>query len=59
MTPNEIQIAQQALAGAAEMIRAGTLMVNGVKIRAVHKGNVMSVFPPGVREVVRRYLRGW
>ena len=41
------------------MIGAGTLRVNGVQIKAVHRGNVMAVFPPGIREVVRRYLRGW
>ena len=59
MKPNEIEIAEEALRGAREMIGAGTLRVNGVQIKTVHRGNVMSVFPPGVREVVRRYLRGW
>ena len=59
MKPNEIAIAEEALRGAAEMIGAGTLRVNGVQIKTVHRGNVMAVFPPGIREVVRRYLRGW
>ena len=59
MQPNEIAIAEEALRGAAEMIGAGTLRVNGVQIKAVHRGNVMAVFPPGIREVVRRYLRGY
>ena len=59
MKPNEIAIAEEALRGAAEMIGAGTLRVNGVRIKAVHRGNVMSVFPPGVAEIVRRYLRGY
>jgi hypothetical protein len=59
MSENEIQIAEQALKGARERISAGTLFVGGVQIKSVHRGNVMSVFPPGVREVVRRFLRGY
>lgn len=59
MKASEIAIAVAALKGAREMIVAGTLTVNGVRIKAIHRGNVMQVFPPGVREVVRRYLRGW
>lgn len=59
MSENEIQIATQALKGAQERISAGALFVNGVKIKAIHRGNVMSVFPPGIREVVRRFMRGY
>lgn len=59
MSENEIQIAKDALQGAMEMIKAGTLFVKGVQIKAIHRGNVMAVFPPGVREVVRRFMRGY
>lgn len=59
MTASEVAVAQDALKGAAEMIAAGSLRVNGVTVKAIHRGNVMQVFPPGVAEVVRRYLRGW
>lgn len=59
MTAEQVTVAQDALKGAAEMIAAGRLTVNGVQVKAVHRGNVMSVFPPGIAEVVRRYLRGW
>lgn len=59
MSENEIQVAEQALKGARERIAVGNLFVKGVQVKAIHRGNVMDVFPPGVREVVRRYLRGW
>ncbi len=59
MSENEIQVADQALKGARERIAAGTLFVKGVQIKAIHRGNVMDVFPPGVRELVRRYMRGY
>jgi hypothetical protein len=59
MSENEIQIAEQALKGARERISAGALFVNGVQVKAIHRGNVMDVFPPGVREVVRRFMRGY
>lgn len=59
MSENEIQIAEQALKGARERIAVGTLFVNGVQVRAIHRGNVMAAFPPGIRELVRRYMRGW
>ena len=54
-----MSIAEQALQGAREMIKAGKLFVNGVQIKSIHRGNVMSVFPPGIREEVRRMLRGY
>ena len=59
MTTEQIQTAEQALAGARTMIEAGTLFVSGVAVKAVTRSNVMAIFPPGVREVVRRYLRGY
>jgi hypothetical protein len=59
MTASEIEIAEQALKGAREKIEGEDLWVGGVRIKAVHRGNVMVIFPPGVREIVRRYLRGW
>lgn len=59
MTANEVAVAEGALKGAGEMIKAGTLRVNGVVIKAIHKGNIDGIFPPGIRELVRRYLRGW
>lgn len=52
-------MAEQALKGANEMVKAGKLFVNGVQIKAIHRGNVMQVFPPGIREAVRRILRGY
>jgi len=58
MTPSQIEIAEQALKGAREAIKAGKLYANGVQIKSVHRGNVKAVFPPGVREVVQRYLCG-
>lgn len=59
MNENDRQIAEQAIAGAQEQIKAGTLTANGVRVKVIGKHNVMAIFPPGVREVVRRYLRGW
>lgn len=59
MKPSEIVIAEEALRGATAMIAEGSLRVNGVQVKRIHRGNVMAVFPPGVAEVVRRYLRGW
>ena len=54
-----MSIAEQALQGAREMIKAGKLYANGVQIKSIHRGNVMQVFPPGIREEVRRMLRGY
>ncbi len=59
MTQDETLVAEQAVAGAREEIKAGRLFVSGVQIRALGRHNCMQVFPPGVRELVRRYLRGW
>ncbi len=52
-------MAEQALQGAREMVKAGTLKVNGVQIKSIHRGNVMDIFPPGIAEQVRRILRGY
>lgn len=59
LTPEEFALAEQYIAGANEQIKVGGLKVNGVTIKALRTGNVMSVFPPGVNELVRRYFRGW
>ncbi len=59
LTADEIALAEQYIQAAREQIKAGSLVVGGVTIKALHRGNVMSVFPPGVNELVRRYLRGW
>lgn len=59
MTTEQTSLAQQFLAGAREKIAAGELFVDGVQIRAIGRHNVMRVFAPGVRELVRRYLRGY
>lgn len=52
-------IAEEALKGANEAIKAGKLKVNGVQIKSIHRGNVMDIFPPGIAEQVRRILRGY
>lgn len=54
-----MSIAEQALKGANEAIKAGKLFVNGVAVKSIHRGNVMQVFPPGIAEQVRRILRGY
>lgn len=59
MTADEIAMAEQYITAAREQIKMGTLAVGGVTIKALHRGNVMRVFTPGVAELVRRYLRGW
>jgi hypothetical protein len=47
LTADEFAVAEQAVKGATEA---------GIHVNA---GNVMKVFPPGVRNLVRRYLRGY
>jgi hypothetical protein len=59
LTPEEFALAEQYIAGANEKIKTGSLVINGVTIKALSTGTVMSVFHPGDHELVRRYFRGW
>ncbi len=59
LTADQVAVAEQALAGAREKVATGALYVDGVQIKAIGRHNCMRVFPPGVRELVRRVLRGW
>lgn len=59
MTTEQRMVAEQAIRGAQEAIGRGELFVDGVQVKALTKSNVMRVFPPGVREVAQRALRGW
>lgn len=58
MTASEFQVAEQAVKGAQEKIARGELWCNGVQIRVIGRHNVKSIFVPGVRELVQRYLCG-
>lgn len=59
MTTEQKMVAEQSIQGAREAIARGELHVDGVQVKALTKSNVMRVFPPGVREVAQRVLRGW
>ena len=59
LTAEQTMVVEQVVAGARAKIAAGDLYVDGVQIKALGRHNCMAIFAPGVRELVRRYLRGW
>lgn len=58
MTPNEFMVAEEAIKGAREKMARGALYAGGVQIREIGLWNVDKLFVPGVRELVKRYLKG-
>lgn len=55
-TADQNDMARNVLALANEAAKAGTLYADGVQVKAIHRGNAAKVFPPGIRDIVRRYL---
>lgn len=58
LTESEILTASQYVQAIREMIAARTLVVKGVTIKALHRGNALAICAPGVGELVKRYLGG-
>ena len=55
-TETQNEMAAQLIEGANEMIKAGTLYSNGVQIKEINRSNCRTIFVPGCREIVARYL---
>jgi hypothetical protein len=51
-------VAEEAIKGAREKMARGTLYAGGVQIKEIGLWNVDKLFVPGVRELVKRYLKG-
>lgn len=58
LTETEIMTASQYVQGITEAIQSKTLFVRGVQIKALHRANVKDICPPGVCDLVKRYM-GW
>ena len=58
LTEIETMTASQYVQSIREAIAAKTLFVRGVQIKALHRANYRDVCPPGIRDMVRRYM-GW
>jgi hypothetical protein len=59
MTANEALLANQYIEACHAEIKAGRVWIGGAQVKALTRSNVMQIFPPGVRELVRRVLRGY
>lgn len=55
-TPNEDIIARESLDAALEQLRAGKLYIDMVQVKAITRSNAAQLFPPGIADIVRRYL---
>ena len=55
-TAEQNEMARQYIQAAQERIKAGTLYVGTVQVKAITKANASKVFPPACSEIVRRYL---
>lgn len=55
-TAAQNEMAADVLRGAHEKMAAGNLYVGLVQVKAITRANAAAIFPPGVREIVRRYL---
>jgi hypothetical protein len=55
-TAAQNDMAREILKGANEKIAAGQLWIGLVQVKEITRSNADKVFPPGVREIVRRYL---
>ena len=55
-TAEQNEMARQYIQAAQERIKAGTLYVGTVRIKAVTKANADKIFPPGCAAIVRRFL---
>jgi hypothetical protein len=49
-------MARQYIQAAQERIKAGTLYVGTVQVKAITKANADKIFPPGCAAIVRRFL---
>ena len=55
-TAEQNEMARQYIQAAQERIKAGTLYVGTVQVKAITKANADKVFPPGCAAIVRRFL---
>jgi hypothetical protein len=59
LTAEQALLADTYIQACHAEIKAGRVWIGGAQVKALTRSNVMAIFPPGVRELVRRALRGY